>query len=449
MSADTAADAGVGAAAVATAAVEETHLTPLHARRAVEALRAGVPNRDAVRALGALQPQLEERFRQQLTAMAAGGDDPDAGRPPTGLLIAGDFGDGKSHLLEYFQHLALEARFVCSKVVISKETPLYDPAKLYRAAVQSAIVPGKTGWAVTEIAASLDPAGAAYADLVQWVNRPETGLNARFPATLFLYSQVKDPEVQDRIIALWSGDPLNVGQLRAWLRAQGEAATYKLESVPARELPLQRFKFLARLIVAAGYAGWVLLVDEVELIGRYSFKRRARSYAELARWAGKLPGQAFPGLSGVFALTADFDSAVLQNRNDAEAIPGKLRASGVEADRVLAGQAERGMRLIAREAVRLRPPGRAALEAIRARVRAIHGQAYGWSPPALDDAEQLATTRMREYVRRWITAWDLQRLYPGYAVQTVAQELRPDYSENTDLEAPAEGDLEGDAERSV
>ena len=148
--------------------------------------------------------------------------------------------------------------------------------------------------------------------------------------------------------------------MRAWLRELGERSTYRLEGVPARDLSLQRLLFLARLIVAAGYGGWVVLFDEMELIGRYSFKQRARSYAELARWAGKLKSGGIPGVAATFAITTDFDAAVLQERNDAEVVPGKLRASGVEADHTLANQAEQGMRMIAREpasTARPRPRG--------------------------------------------------------------------------------------------
>ncbi len=41
---------------------------PVHARRAIEALRAGVPNQDAVRLLRPQQPQIETRFQRQLGA---------------------------------------------------------------------------------------------------------------------------------------------------------------------------------------------------------------------------------------------------------------------------------------------------------------------------------------------------------------------------------------------
>src|SRR5437870_4748563 len=163
--------------------------------------------------------------------------------------------------------------------------------------------------------------------------------------------------------------PLNTSQMRSWLRDLGARSTYRLEGVPVRDLALQRLLFIARLIAAAGYGGWIVLFDEVELIGRYSFKQRARSYSELARWGGKLKSGGIPGAAASFAITTDFDAAVLQDRGDLETVPGKLRASGVDTDLKLASQAELGMRMIAREPVRLRGPDRAMLERIREQVR--------------------------------------------------------------------------------
>jgi hypothetical protein len=406
-------------------------------RRAIEALRSGVPNRDAVAELGSAQPHIEEKFAQQLEA--ARGDVANDIQTP-GLLVAGGFGSGKSHLLEYLHHRALEANFVSSKVVISKETPLHDPAKVYRAAIQAAVVPGKKGFALTEIASVLNFNSQGFAELFTWVKGTKAGLSSHFPATLFLYERETDEEVRDRIISFWSGDPLQVGELRSWLRDHGEAATYKLERVGAKEMPLQRFRFASRLMVAAGYSGWVLLVDEVELIGQYSFKSRARSYAELARWAGRLEGQAFPGLTVVFAITDDFTSIVLDTRNDQERIPGKLRASGVAADSLLASQAERGMGLISKGATPLGGPGPGVIESTKDRVREIHAGAYHWRPQPLPSTQREQSTRMREYVRSWINAWDLINLDPGYTPDTEVLDLEIDYSENPDLESRSEGD---------
>lgn len=414
-------------------------LSSVEYRRAIEALRSGVPNRDAVKALGSNQQQIEEKFRLRLQAASAElARDAQAG----GLLIAGDFGSGKSHLLEYLRHVALEEQFVCSKVVLSKETPLFDPAKLFRAAMETAIVPGKRGAALTEIAAGLDVAMPEFRELYRWANSAEAGLNSQFAATLFLFEKVKDREIIDKIVAFWAGDPLKVADLRTWLNAQGEPGKYQRERTNAADLALQRFNFVSRLMIAAGYAGWVLLVDEAELIGRYSLRQRARSYAELARWLGKRRGETYPGLLAVCAITTDFAEAVLEERKDATLIPERLRASESPTDQILASHAERGMRLISREAVRLSLPNRTMVDQTHERVRDIHARAYDWQPPPAAAFERLATTSMRQYVRRWINEWDLQRLYPGYQVDTIVGELKLDYSEEAALETPPEGEAE-------
>jgi hypothetical protein len=115
---------------------------------------------------------------------------------------------------------------VRSRIVVGKETPLYDLRRVVRAAVESLTVPGRRGSALAELAANLDPDGADYAALTHWVSRPDVGLSSRFAAKLFLYHQVKDPESRDRVVSFWGGDPLDVSQMRVWLRDLGERSTY-------------------------------------------------------------------------------------------------------------------------------------------------------------------------------------------------------------------------------
>ena len=60
-------------------------------RRAIEALRAGVPNQDAVRVLGSSQPLLEKRFIERLQSVEQSFAD---NKQSQGILLAGDFGTG-------------------------------------------------------------------------------------------------------------------------------------------------------------------------------------------------------------------------------------------------------------------------------------------------------------------------------------------------------------------
>ncbi len=408
-------------------------------RRAVEALRSGVPSRAAVAALGSAQTEIEDRFAALLEQVQ---NRPAAARHPAGLLIGGGFGSGKSHLLEHLAQLALDAGFVVSRVVVSKETPLYDPAKVFRAAAATAVVPGGHGPALAEAAAGLDPGTPAGAELWRWVSSPSSGLNERFPATLLLFARfgATDGELADAIVRFWSGDPVKVADIRRRLRESGEAR-YPLPAVPARELARQRFRFAARLMVAAGFAGWLVLFDEVELIGRYSVLQRGRAYAEFARWVrGEHDDPGLP-LLAVMAMTDDFEAAVLSGKDDRELVPAKLRSRQTLEYDELAALAEAGMRAVDRDMLLLAPPDDAELDRAYARLKELHGEAFGWDPPDVAGLERLGATRMRQYVRAWINEWDLVRLDPEFAPQTQvvgdALDASTAYREDPDLERTA------------
>lgn len=414
-------------------------------RRALEALRAGVPNRDAVAALGSLQTGVEDHFGELLDALRARALDTGALTPGAGgstdvsalpgMLIGGGFGSGKSHVLEYLAHRALDANFVVSKVVISKETPLHDPVKLYRAAIEEARVPGRPGSAIDEIATGLQTGSAEYAALYRWLHTEGVPVDSRFSASMFLHEYARgDAEFADRIVRFWAGDPLPVPDLRKRLKEAGAATTYRIASVKERDLAVQRFRFVSRLMRAAGYAGWVILIDEVELIGRYSLMQRAKSYAEVARWVRGDREDLSAPICAVLTTVEDFEAQVLVGKNDAELIPKKLRMKGTADGDLLAVAAESGMRVIERSQLRLQPPDRDELDRTYAKLKLIHGTAYGWNPPDVEGLERLPSNRMRQYVRAWINAWDLCRLDPMFTPQIMMQEVSIDFSEDPDLE---------------
>jgi hypothetical protein len=415
----------------------------LSRRRAVEAMRSGVPNAAAVIALGTGQSDVEDRFAALLERVAGPRGGTDRGHPGgrgraehrASLLLGAGFGEGKSHLLTHLGHLASSAGFVVSTVVISKETPLYDPAKVLRAAVTSAVGPDGSRDVVAEAAAGLDPDSPAYGELIRWLRGPGADLNERFEATLLLHQRLRTDasdgaeEFIDTIVRFWSGEPLPVSDLRRQLKAIGEAKTFAFSPVTVRELARQRARFLPRLLRAAGAAGWVILLDEVELIGRYSLLQRGRAYAELTRWLDGEPGDPNDPVVVVGAMTDDFEAAVLHEKNDLEVLPGRLRDKQTDEYVEMAALAEAGMRHIERDLVRLVPPDGAELDRAYTILRKLHGDAYGWKPPHVSGLERLGATRMRQYVRAWINEWDLVRMDPAYTPSTTVVELESNYVE--------------------
>jgi len=406
-------------------------------RRAIEALRSGVPNADAVNALGSGQSDIEDQFTGLLEETAVGRNIP-GGR--ASMLLGAGFGEGKSHLLTHLGHLARSAGFVVSTVVISKETPLHDPAKVLRAALDSAIAADGARDVVAEAAATLDTDSVGYAELLRWLRAPGREMNERFDATLLLHQRLgqdvpgADEEFLDAIVRFWSGDPLPIPLLRRQLKAFGEAKTFTLTPIRVRDLARQRLRFLPRLLRAAGHAGWVVLFDEVELIGRYSLLQRGRSYAELARWLDGDPVDEAEPLITVAAMTDDFEAAVLAGKNDRASLPDRLRDKHTAEYDEIAHLAEVGMRHIERDLLALVPPDETELDRAYQTLRRLHGDAYDWDPPDVVGLERLGATRMRQYVRAWINEWDLVRLDPDYRPATEVVDVPGDYREIVELD---------------
>ena len=405
------------------------------ARRVIEGLRAGVPNQHVVTALGCLQPEVEGRFRRLLEATQ---QNVTTGSCPCGMVIEGEFGSGKSHILEYLQSLALEGNFICSRVVISKETPLYHPVRLYYSAIESALIPNKRGEVISEIAGECDVWTPRYKNLVSWVNNPENRIDARFAATLMLYERLNsDMELGHRMTRFWTGDPIGVGDLKKFLQEAGFGDRFTFGKVSAAELALQRFQFAARLMQAAGYAGWILLIDEAELIGRYSLNQRAKSYAEVARLMNMYGGPTLPGLGSVLALTTDFREEVLEKKGDKVKLLEKLRANNTEADRLLADKAEKGINLLQSERIPIGHPSSEMIHEAHQTIRALHLKGHGWhmwENAADGPAEIVPGTSMRKYVKSWVTHWDSLRFYPGEDSEIEASVWTPSYVGQEDVQ---------------
>ena len=427
------------------------------ARGAIEALRAGVPSAAGVRALGCDQPRVEGEFLALLDAAQQAGST--AASPAhvnpvhvnpvhanRGLVIRGDFGTGKSHTLEYLADMALRRNFICSRVYVSKETPLHDPVKLFQAAADSAVMPDRAGSAFVEVAGQLVFNSPAYRAFERWANHASTGLDARLPASLLLYERFQaDSEFRDHLIRFWAGGKMTSAEAKSRLKQLSEPYTAVFTSL--REMAIQRFRFASRLMKAAGYAGWAILIDEVGLVGTYSTLQRAKAYIEIGRLMSAVdePGV---GPIPVLAVTEDFAQVVLTARCDSEKIPAMLRDRAPFAGTGEPALAVAGMRLLSEKGISLRRPGADELDETYGRIRDLYSRAYDWNPPAdLDDGTTLRrelSTPLRAYIRRWITTWDLCRLHPESQVDIETAEWRTDYRE-----LPDEPDDESPSERSL
>lgn len=402
------------------------------ARRALEALRNGVPNNDAVSLLGCSQPKAEAQFRDLLAAAVNPEQPPETS---LGMLIEGEFGTGKSHLLSYLEREALSRGFVCSKIAISKETPLYSLEKVFKSAVDNGRLPDQKGQLMEELGHKLQPDTPEYARFFVWANTQDNAVSRMFAASLMVHERSEEPELESEIRAFWSGDRISVSRIKNGLGAVGQRQNYNFKAPKQSELPGMRLRFALELIKGAGYKGWVVLLDEIELVGSYSLLQRGRSYGELARWLGKVAAETYPGLVTVGTVTEGYTMNNLgaSGKNDRDYVGPRLRARSED---IVAARAESGMRCLEREITALEPPTDEGVNSTIERLRQVYSVAYDWNaPPAAATARGVGyQARMRYKIRAAINEWDLQRLFPGASPETVDTEFQYDYGEIPELE---------------
>lgn len=409
---------------------------PLDARTAVEALRAGVPNRAAIRLMGTEQTALEHLFEAALAAAWA-----DGAERRSGIGIAGGFGTGKSHMLGYLAEVARGQGFVVSRVVVSKETPLSHPAHVLAAALRDAALPDRPDDPVATCVTAVRGRPEALDALEAEVSASGAGFAPVFAACLYLLRRTSTaPDMARRIARLWSGAKVGTTPIRQALSAAGAAKLFPLRPVPAAEFADQLTRFVPLLFRGAGYAGWCILLDEVELIGRYTPLQRAMAYARLADWLGLEGARRVPGIVVAYAITDDFAAAVINQRLDSEKLPERLALKGRDADAALALAGIHNIEQVVQRH-RLLPPGNDDLAACHDKVQALYRTAYGWPPPALPPGERTASRTMRQYIKGWITQWDLLRM-DGSAVRLVSDGIASNYAEDEALAEPPALDAE-------
>jgi hypothetical protein len=377
----------------------------LVARRAIEALRNGVPNPFAVAELGSWQQEVEEKFWELCNAPSL---------EPGGMLVKGDFGTGKSHLLLTLQEKAKKQGFATSLVVISKELPLGNPSRLIPRILAEIELPDMAERGLQGIAARLQYKQPSFQEFQLSVNQWRFG-EGWWPATLALHQRLEgDDEKLDAIVRFWAGEPtLRLSEVRQRLRDHGLPGAYSVSKLPpAESLHWQRLAFSAQLCRAIGLRGLVVLVDEIELIAQYSILQRVKSYRVLGHLFGKetLPEELKAApliLAG--AVTRDFEQSILQEKGDREKAPEMARQKHISEEAVKAG-----MEAI-QQAIPLRSCSEAqeAIQAMLHKVADLYQKAYpDWVRPSLSELPPLyGTTTVRSIIRRWITEWDVRRYY--------------------------------------
>lgn len=197
-------------------------------------------------------------------------------------VFLGDYGTGKTHLLELIEHKALKANFLCARVTLDEEevAPSH-PQRVYRALCRGLRYPDG------DVHGSLAPLFERLRELPLkgWLQPGHADYHAYLsPALAYHRALEPDEELSDELLGWLQGQPSEPNmQLEARLRNRTRVRGHRLYALkdyrPWAHLYSYLTGGLAVLARQAGYAGLCLLFDEAEFYALLS--TRGREFADL------------------------------------------------------------------------------------------------------------------------------------------------------------------------
>ncbi len=370
----------------------------------LESLRAGVPTRTSTQTLPDLRADLTSIIRGDLEMFSQGKIIP-------GRLIWGSYGQGKTHMLTAMEHLALDMGFAVSRVSLSREVSCHNLAHFYSRVAPSLRTPNSS---VTGLQTNLNRKMASELPDSP-IQNPGRYVHP-LPAIIFEDYFYTDGEEQDQIYGYLMGNKLSLSDFKRIHRAcRGQALpkfqrNYK-ESTDAPAL----FGLLADAVCFCGYRGWVILIDELELVGRLGRMSRLKAYLNLnwlLNWSGEM---AYPiytlGAAAVSLQDEIWNPADSRRKGDIWEMPElALEKYGMEASQKMRSFFDRGS---SDHCPMVKPVAEEQLVKLLEELVRIHGLAYAWDAH-LDVRKllhDLGSKTIRTYIRAALEALDMKYLY--------------------------------------
>lgn len=283
-------------------------ISPQRRQEIVDALRRGSVPQRSLDAFAVGLDRFETALDEELARAAAGG--------AVFKAVRGDYGSGKTFFARWLQERAKKAGFATSEVQISEtETPLHRLETIYRRLVERLSTTDTHQGALRGILDSwfyaleedvLAEGAVAEADTAGLLDRTAALMEQRlaainryapaFSTALRAYRRAvaaNETAIADGILAWLSGEP-NVG-----------AAAKRYAGVKGDIDHFAALSFLQGLLVIlrdAGFAGLVLVLDEVETLQRVRGDVREKSLNALRQLIDEVDAGRF---SGLYILVTD------------------------------------------------------------------------------------------------------------------------------------------------
>ena len=347
-----------------------------NARHIIEALRSGVPSREVGEYFSEARPGMRAKIASRLQAAR---EENKSG----GMIFKGKYGEGKTHMLHTAFTMAAENNMVVSMVALGKETPMEKPWELYRKLIANTWLPGARQPGFREKVEELTAGSSLTSELLAY-----TATQLDTNKLYFLLAAMTRTQDEDERAAFmadlegdYAGQPLIK---RSYRRISGSPARFS-ENFSKTKHWRDYYCFMSHFFHQLGYDGWVILLDEAELIGRMGKKTRMKSYLRIQDFLK--PDPRLENTVTLLAFSESYQADVIEKRKEFQGVKDIL-GEGTEEAR--AAEAVLNAFLTAPE---LSPLSREEVLQVLRDIEQFHALAYNWQPNVPEEEIYRATEK--------------------------------------------------------
>jgi len=378
----------------------------IEARHIIEALRSGISSRAVGQYFSEARPKIMKDISDRLDMVCEQGKS-------NGMIISGKYGEGKTHLLNTVFNLAHSNHMVVSYISLSKETPMDKLYLVYQKIIQNTCLPKRQQPGFMHELENLSSGNSVANEMLLYAARQ---LETDKLYYLFRsYLNTEDSDEKFLLQADLEGDFIaNAPLKKIYRRIFNEPVKYNKNFTKTKHCG-DYFAFMSHLFTLLGYHGWVILIDETELMGRLSKKARLNAYRNMAKFL--IPEKSLESTFSMFALSASYVEDVIEGKHEYENLEAVYPEEQEPAKTVLD--------LLGR-APQLLPLTKEEINEVLYKIQDVHGKAYGWTPnlsiSSLVEATQSGGYLLRTKIRSAIEFLDQLYQY-GKAGKTTVNEL--------------------------
>ncbi len=378
----------------------------MEARHIIEALRSGIPSRAVGQYFSEARPRIMREISDRLDTVSEQSKS-------SGMIISGKYGEGKTHLLNTVFNLAHSNNMVVSYLSLSKETPMDKLYLVYQKLIGNTYLPKRQqpGF-MHELEKISSNSPVANEMLLYAAKQLETD---KLYYLFRSYLNTEDSDEKFLLQADLEGDFIaNVPLKKIYKRIFNQTVKYNVNFTKTKHCR-DYFSFMGHLFTQMGYHGWVILIDETELMGRLGKKARLNAYRNMADFL--LPEKCPESTFSIFALSASYAEDVIEAKHEYENL-ALIYPEAPEPAKTVLDMLSRAPQLL--------PLTRDEIHEILYKIQDFHGKAYEWTPglsiDSLTEATQSGGYLLRTKIRAAIEFLDQLYQY-GKAGKTTINEL--------------------------